>query len=237
MAITSPADMPSILKVRSEPMKKYVLSKLGYPQVAVELSEDQFESIYRVAGDFIAGYFPREQKLSLFWTSPLKSTYPLPKDAYWIQHVSWDPVTSRIDDVFGAESFLFCATPDLKILAADGSLQPILDWKPHWRAKSPFGKTRIKTKDHAENVKRPLSKIRLTYSTGEIEAYSNHIIKANDKWLEFAEVEVGHLLTGQNGHIDVKNISLTEDVTPISIKAVDSGCYYACLDGEPVILH
>ncbi len=28
MAIMSPADMPSVMKVRSEPMKKYVLSKL-----------------------------------------------------------------------------------------------------------------------------------------------------------------------------------------------------------------
>ena len=36
-----------------------------------------------------------------------QSTYPMPSDAYWIQSVSWDPVTTRIDDVFGAESFLF----------------------------------------------------------------------------------------------------------------------------------
>lgn len=237
MAITSPADMPSILKVRSEPMKKYVLSKLGYPQVAVELSEDQFESIYRVAGDFIAGYFPREQKLALFWTSPLKSTYPLPKDAYWIQQVSWDPVTSRIDDVFGAESFLFCATPDLKILAADGSLQPITDWKPHWRAKSPYGKTRIKKNDHSEKVKRPLSKIRITHSAGSIEAYSNHIIRSDNQWLEFGEVENGHKLEGLTGKFSVVNIEASEGISPISIKAVDSGCYYACIEGEPVILH
>jgi len=43
----------------------------------------------------------------VFYTEPLKSTYPMPADAYWIQEVSWDPVTTRIDDVFGAESFLF----------------------------------------------------------------------------------------------------------------------------------
>src|SRR5262245_31076306 len=107
MAILAPADLPSILKVRTEPLKKYVLSKLGHPNNDVELSEDQFETVFRIAGDFIAGYFPREQKLGLFWTSPLKSTYPLPQDAYWVQAVSWDPVTTRIDDVFGAESFLF----------------------------------------------------------------------------------------------------------------------------------
>lgn len=107
MAIIAPADLPSIMKVRSEPMKKYVLSKLGHPVTEVEMTEDQWETIFRVAGDFIAGYFPREQKLGLFWTSPLQSTYPLPEDAYWVQEVNWDPVTTRIDDVFGAESFLF----------------------------------------------------------------------------------------------------------------------------------
>lgn len=107
MAIISPADLPSIMKVRSEPMKKYVLSKLGHPNVDVEITEDQWETIWRVAGDFIAQYFPREQKLAVFWTQPLQSTYPLPKDAYWVQEVAWDPVTTRIDDVFGAGSYLF----------------------------------------------------------------------------------------------------------------------------------
>jgi hypothetical protein len=107
MAIMGPADLPSIMKVRSEPMKKYILSKLGYPQVNVEIAEDQWETIWRVAGDFIASYFPREQKLAMFYTSPLQPTYPLPRDAYWVQSVNWDPVTTRIDDVFGAESFLF----------------------------------------------------------------------------------------------------------------------------------
>jgi hypothetical protein len=80
---------------------------MGHPVTEVEITEDQWEVIFRVAGDFIAGYFPREQKLSLFYTTPLQSTYPLPEDAYWIQEVNWDPVTTRIDDVFGAESFLF----------------------------------------------------------------------------------------------------------------------------------
>ncbi len=107
MAILAPADLPSVMKIRSDPMKKYVLSKLGYPTNEVEISETQFETIFRTAGDFIASYFPREQKLSVFWTSPLKPTYPLPRDAYWIQEVQWDPVTTRIDDVFGAEAYLF----------------------------------------------------------------------------------------------------------------------------------
>lgn len=107
MAILAPADLPAVLKVRSEPMKKFVLSKMGYPQTDVEITDDVWETIWKVSGDFIAGYFPREQKLSVFYTQPLQSTYPLPEDAYWIQSVSWDPVTTKIDDVFGAESFLF----------------------------------------------------------------------------------------------------------------------------------
>lgn len=107
MAIIAPADLPSVLKLRSEPMKKYVMTQLGHPVTEVEITEDQWETIWKVAGDFIAGYFPREQKLGLFYTQPLESTYPLPADAYWVQEVSWDPVTTRIDDVFGAESFLF----------------------------------------------------------------------------------------------------------------------------------
>lgn len=107
MAIIGPADLPSIMKVRSEPMKKYVISKLGGSVVDVEITEDMWETIWRVAGDFIAQYFPREQKLAVFWTSPLKNTYPLPRDAYWVQEVSWDALTSRIDDIFGAQSYLF----------------------------------------------------------------------------------------------------------------------------------
>jgi hypothetical protein len=107
MAIIGPADLPAVLKLRSDPLKKYVLSKLGFPHVDVEISEDQFETVLRVTGDFIAGYFPREQKFAVFYTTPLQPTYPMPEDAYWIQEVSWDPVTTRIDDVFGAESFLF----------------------------------------------------------------------------------------------------------------------------------
>lgn len=107
MAIIAPADLPSILKVRSEPMKKYVLSKLGYPQVEVEIEESQWETIWRVAGDFIAQYFPREQRLGLFWTSPLVPTYPLPADAYWIQEVNWDPSTTYLNDIFSNEAYLY----------------------------------------------------------------------------------------------------------------------------------
>lgn len=107
MAIIGPADLPVVLKLGSDPIKKYVLTKLGHPVVSVEITEDQLETLIRTSGDWISGYFPKEQKLAVFYTSPLQPTYPMPDDAYWVQEVAWDPVTTRIDDVFGAESFLF----------------------------------------------------------------------------------------------------------------------------------
>ena len=120
MAILAPVDLPSVLKVRDDPAKKYVLTKLGHPITEVELAEDQWNSIFRVGGDFIAGYFPREQKLALFWTTPLQSTYPLPNDAYWINDCQWDPISSNIHDVFGAESFLFSFSGGTKLLSEKG---------------------------------------------------------------------------------------------------------------------
>lgn len=107
MAIIGPSDLPVVLKVDSDPMKSYVVRKLGHPVVNVELTEDQLETAIRNTGDFIAGYFPREQRLATFYTEPLRSTYPLPTDAYWVQEVAWDPSTTRVGDIFGAEMYLF----------------------------------------------------------------------------------------------------------------------------------
>jgi len=107
MAILGPADMPVVLKLNSDPIKKYVLSKLGYPIVDVELEESQFESVIATACDFVAGYFPREQRMAWFQTSPLVSTYPMPHDAYHICEVAFSPMVSSIHDVFGAEAYLF----------------------------------------------------------------------------------------------------------------------------------
>lgn len=107
MAILGPSDLPYILKVDSDPIKKYVLSKLGFPSVEVEITEDQWETILKTTGNFIAHYFSKEQMFGVFWTTPLESVYKLPHNAYWIQEVAWDPVTTMIDQIFGAESFLF----------------------------------------------------------------------------------------------------------------------------------
>jgi hypothetical protein len=107
MAIIGPEQLPVVLQVPSDPIKFEALSTLGHPVVLVELIEPQMEQILRTTGDFIAQYFPREEKYAFFMTEPLRTTYPLPEDAYWVRDVKWDPVTTRIDDIFGAESFLF----------------------------------------------------------------------------------------------------------------------------------
>lgn len=234
MAIIGPDDLPSIIKVNSTQMKKYVLSLLGYPNVDVEISEDQFEVIWRVAGDFIARYFPHEQKLGLFYTSPLKPTYPLPKDAYWIQEVSWDPVSTRIDDVFGAESFLFCLSDTFKILDKDGKLQPLSDWKTNWKAKTPRGDHQLEIVDH-KNTKQ-LPKLRVTYTNGIIEATSNHVIKTNDGWLELTELMIDHKLYGHKQEQSITNIEGFESTQAIGIRS-PVGEYYGCTDGEPILLH
>lgn len=107
MAIMGPAELPAVLKIDSTQIKSYVLAKLGNPVVEVELLEQQFEIILRTAGDFIAHYLPKEERFAWFYTQPLVSEYPLPNDAYWVEEVNWDPATTNIGDIFGAESFLF----------------------------------------------------------------------------------------------------------------------------------
>ena len=107
MAIIGPSQLPVVLKVDSNPLKFHVLSQLGHPVVLVELAETQLEQVLRSTGDFIARYFPIEERYAFFNTIPLQAEYPVPEDSYWIRTVSWDPATTRIDEIFGAESFLF----------------------------------------------------------------------------------------------------------------------------------
>lgn len=107
MAILGPQDKPLILQVDSEPMKKYALSKLGHPVVEVEVTEDQWETVLKTTGNFIAHYFSKEQMFGVFWTQPLENTYDMPQNAVWVQDVAWDPAITKIDEIFGAESFLF----------------------------------------------------------------------------------------------------------------------------------
>lgn len=107
MAILGPENSPVVLKLPSDPMKAWIMYTLGHPVVFVELTEPQLEMIIQTTGDFIATYFPFEEKNAYFQTQPLINEYDLPADAYWIKNVFWDPATTRIGDIFGAESFLF----------------------------------------------------------------------------------------------------------------------------------
>lgn len=107
MAILAPNQLPIVLKIDSNPLKFHVLSQLGHPTVLVEIAETQFEQVLRSTGDFIARYFPLEERIAFFNTIPLQAEYPVPADSYWIRTVAWDPATTRMDDIFGAESFLF----------------------------------------------------------------------------------------------------------------------------------
>jgi hypothetical protein len=96
-----------VLKLNLNSTKQEVLAHFGHPVVQVELEEIHFDTIFRTAGNFIAGYFPFEEKIATFYTKPLVNEYDLPPDAYWIKQVKWDPSVTRIGDIFGAESFLF----------------------------------------------------------------------------------------------------------------------------------
>ena len=107
MAIIGPKNLPHVLKADSNPLKLRVLHHFGHPNVNVELTEDQLEELLRVTGDFICQYFPLEERYAYFYTKPLISAYDIPPDAYWIREVAWDPVMNRIQDIFGAEMFLF----------------------------------------------------------------------------------------------------------------------------------
>lgn len=238
MAIIGPADLPAVLKLRSDPIKKYVLTMLGHPSVEVEITEDQWETILRTSGDWISGYFPREQKLAVFYTQPLQPTYPMPADAYWVQEVSWDPVTTRLDDIFGAESFLFCVSPEFKVLAKDGSLQPLGDWKKNWKVKTPYGPGSLTIKKH--DNRRLLPKRRLVYDSGVVEATANHPIAIPGaqgvRWREFGEIRSGDTLLAARDRVAVLSVEVfesSEAVTPRSTR----GCYYGCVDGEPVLMH
>lgn len=107
MAIIGPSQGPVVLKLDSNPIKAEVMAHFGHPVARVELDETHFEMLLRTAGDFIAGYFPFEERYAVFYTRPLVNEYPLPADAYWIKAIHWDPAFTRIGDIFGAESFLF----------------------------------------------------------------------------------------------------------------------------------
>ena len=233
MAIVGPADLPSVLKVRSEPIKKYILTKLGYPVTEVEISEDQWETIIRVGGDFIAGYFPREQKLATFWTTPLQSTYPLPKDAYWIQEVQWDPHTTFINDIFGAESFLFCWAGGTQLLTTKGPKtceQVSNDEKI--QLVTPFGPQKPKIRWNEKQQPVQILKTDNDY----LICTPNHPVNIDNKFRMAIWGYPGMKLLNSNDKqpcIIDRDRSHTDGTWSIS---VDSGCYYVSSLGKEFYL-
>lgn len=233
MAIISPSEMPQVLKLRSESIKSYVLSQLGHGTVEVELSEPQLEQAIRVAGDFIAGYFPREQRLAVFNTQPLRNTYPMPNDAYWIQEVVWDPVTTRISDIFGAESFLFCFPGGIKLLTTKGpkTCEEIYNDKKA-RLVTPFGnrKPKMKWNDNKQQVELIVTEKDALAST------INHPIYLNNKFRMMIESEPGFKLLNSDDKQPViidRHWTNTNGTWSISTSC---GCFYASANGNEFYL-
>lgn len=232
MAIIAPADLPIVLKVRSDPMKKYVISQLGYPGVDVEITEDQFEVALRVTGDFIAGYFPREQKFAFFQTQPLVATYPMPADAYWIQEVQWDPVTTRIDDVFGAESFLFSFAGGTRLLTPNGpkSCEEVYD--KGLELVTPFGNKKPQMRWNA--VKQPVQVIQT--EKDYLICTPNHPAHIEGKFRMAISGYPGlHLMDSDDKQPEIIDRDRTHTDGTWSI-TTDSGCYYASAMGKELYL-
>lgn len=236
MAIIGPSQLPIVFRADSTDLKFHILSQLGHPNVLVELTEPQLEQILRSTADFISRYWPLQEKYAFFMTTPLRGEYDIPSDAYWIREVSWNPTTTRIDEIFGAESFLFCVDSEFMILGDDDKLHHVFDWNENWKAKTPYGNKKLKIKDH--NIKHDLPKIKVDYGCGEIIATINHPIQlSNGKWRQFDELEVGDTLCGIKNNMKIQNLEHVKQNEAIAIRALGSGVFYGCHKGEPVLIH
>jgi hypothetical protein len=237
MAILGSDGGPSVIKSDSNPIKAEVLTHFGHPVIKVELEESQLEMLLRTAGDFMAGYFPFEEKIAMFYTQPLVTEYPLPEDAYWIKSVKWDSVT-RISDIFGAESFLFCFADGMKILRSDDELIDIKDWDKEFKTKTPFGNKKVIFNRH-EDLQ---NLIKINYTNGNIICTPNHPIKVNntnwmDDWLEAEKCDKGTILITNNGKSEVTSIENIENGPTTTIYVPGAHCFYGCHDGNPIIVH
>ena len=232
MAIISPTDLPTVLRVASDPMKAYVLAKMGYPSCEVEITEQQFEIVLRVTGDFISGFFPREQRLKVFYTTPLQSTYPMPEDAYWIQQVNWDPV-SRLNDIFSAESYLFCHPGGTKLLTTKGfkECEKIYD-DPTVRLITPFGPR--KPRMRWNEIEQPVQILKTEHDA--VICTPNHPVNLDGK---FRMAIVGfpglHLLDSNDKQIEIVDRGRTKTPGTWSVET-SSGCYYVSATGKNAFL-
>jgi len=240
MAIIGPNDLPHVLKVDSNPLKLRVLHHFGYPNVNVELTEDQLEELLRVTGDFICQYFPMEERYAYFYTKPLVESYDFPADAYWIREVAWDPVSNRINDIFGAEMFLFCFAAGFKAVRKDGMLVPIDEWEQKWQVKTPYGNKKLKLTKHEDDQ----YLVKVNYTSGSITCTPNQPIKTEgfsrdnslDNWIVAAELKPGMKLVTQYASPEVTSIDIIPQ-GPTTTARTNVGCFYGCHEGEPIMVH
>jgi len=237
LAIVGPAQLPAILKLNLQETKFEVLSTLGHPNVLVEISEPQLEQAIRSSVDFVAQYFPAESLLAYFYTQPLQSTYDLPADAYSVQQVNWDPATTRIGDIFGAESFLFCFPKNTKILDKDDSLQDIREWKTTWKAKTPFGPRKLNI--FARKSKSIQLARQLIYEDGKIVTTINHPIFCVNKneWLNNDQINIGDFLLGERSSNKIIGVVNGGMIESFAVDVPHAQCLFACLEGKSILVH
>ncbi len=113
MAIISSGDISTrftkLGRKANDQLKFHILSMLGHPVVNVEITEGQMEGIIRSTHDFVATYFPLEERYAFFNTTPLESQYTIPSDAAWVTEVIWHPGTSSISNIFSIDYIMFNA--------------------------------------------------------------------------------------------------------------------------------
>jgi hypothetical protein len=239
MAIIGPKDLPAVLKADSNPLKRRLLTHLGHPNIRVELTEEQMEDMLRTVGDFIAQYFPNEDRYAYFYTQPLESTYDLPEDAYWVREVSWDPVVNRIQDIFGAEMFLFCFADGFQIVKSDTTLIPVEDWSDDHMALTPYGPQHLKIIRHEQD--QPL--VQVSYEGGNVICTPNQPINTGEfdamdslkGWEIASQIEDCDVTGIQNNYKFVGRDD--QDPGPTYTVVSPVGCFYGCHNGEPVLLH
>lgn len=236
MAIIGPADLPVVLKIDSNEMKKYVLSMLGHPVTEVELSEDQFETVLKTSGDFIAHYFPKEQKYAYFYTQAMVQEYDLPTDAYWVYECAWDPAYTSITDIFSAEAYLFCFSHNAKVLVDNGDIINIADLGDR-KVRTPYGPklARVMKHEHVQTL------VAVMYDGGVIECTPNHLIKTSDGvgpldgWYQAIELTGKYVVTVDGPRL-VKSVNEIASGPTYSI-VVDVECLYVSSDGDPILVH
>ena len=232
MAIISPADLPAVLRVASDPMKSYVLTMLGHPSVDVELSESQWEIILRTSGDFIAGYFPREQRFAWFMTNPLQTTYAMPKDAYWIEEVQWDPVTTNAGDIFGAESYLFCFAENTKLLTEHGPMPCEEVQHTGARLVTPYGPKRARLRWNP--IRQP---VQVLAAGGDyVGCTTNHQVFMSGAFRASGEAVPGATLLGVDGVCHLIEAADRASVRGTWSVSSPVGCFYASTVGEKFFL-